>query len=400
MTWVWQHPGWPSFTVDRSRLQRLEARFLQAAGRRVGSWRHLQDRDRTELRVQWLSTEAFESSAIEGEILDRASLQSSIRRHFGLDGERRTASSAEVGMADMMMALFSEFDRPLDHDMLRRWHRMLMGGQRAVAAGAYRRHPEAMQIVSGPDYAPRVHYEAPPSRQVEAEMDRFLAWYAGTESTRDEASALTRAGTAHLYFVCIHPFEDGNGRIGRALAEKSLAQSLGEPSLIALSRTIARRRKAYYAALEGVGPSLDITDWLVWFAGTVVDAQLWSERRLVRSIQQAQFFERLRGELNRRQEKALLAMFRAEPDGFEGGLSSGNYRAITRAPASSATRDLADLVAKGALRKSGERRYTRYWLNLPPFGGLDEDGHDGIDRADGPDRVGVDARAAEERRDR
>ena len=143
---------------------------------------------------------------------------------------------------------------------------------------------------------------------------------------------------------------------------------------------------AYYAALEGVGPSLDITDWLVWFVGTVLDAQLWSERRLVRSIQQARFFERLRGALkrlrgalNRRQEKALLALFRSEPDGFEGGLSARNYQAITRPPASTATRDLADLVAKGALRRSGERRHTRYWLNLPPFECLHEHDVDWID---------------------
>ena len=372
MTWIWQHPNWPSFTVDRSRLQPLEARFLHEAGRRIGSWRHLDAQDQTELRVQWLSTEALESSAIEGEILDRASLQSSIRRHFGLGGDRRRASPAEAGVAEMMMALYSEFDSPLDHDMLWRWHRMLIGERREAAAGAYRQHREAMQIVSGPDYAPRVHYEAPPSSRIEAEMDGFLEWYAGTAAGQDEQSALTRAGTAHLYFVCVHPFEDGNGRIGRALAEKVLAQSLGEPSLIALSRTIARRRKAYYAALEGVGPSLDITDWLVWFADTVLDAQLWSERRLVRSIQQAQLFERLRGALNRRQEKALLALFRSEPDGFEGGLSAGNYRAITRAPGSTATRDLADLVAKGALRRSGERRHTRYWLNLPSFEPLHE----------------------------
>ena len=379
MTWIWQHPDWPAFTLDRSRLRPLEARFLHEAGRRIGAWRHLDARDQAELRVQWLSTEALETSAIEGEILDRASLQSSIRRHFGLGGERRAILPAEAGVADMMVSLYSEFDRPLDHDMLWRWHRMLMGERRAAAAGVYRQHREAMQIVSGPDYAPRVHYEAPPSDLVEAEMDRFLAWYAGTEAEQDELSALTRAGTAHLHFVCIHPFEDRNGRIGRAIAEKVLAQALGEPSLIALSRTIARRRKGYYAALEEVGPSLDIADWLVWFADTVLDAQLWSERRLVRSIQQAQLFERLRGTLNRRQEKALLALFRSEPDGFEGGLSAGNYRAITRAPASTATRDLADLVAKGALRRSGDRRHTRYWLNLPAFERLDEEERDGVD---------------------
>ncbi len=177
--------------------------------------------------------------------------------------------------------------------------------------------------------------------------------------------ALARAGAAHLYFVLIHPFEDGNGRIGRALAEKALARALGRPTLIALSRTVRRKRKAYYAALADANESLDITGWLLWFAGAVVEAQAWSERRLMRSIQQARMFDRLRGQLNPRQKKALLRLFRAEPDGFEGGLSAANYRGITGAPPTTATRDLADLVARGALRRSGERRHTRYRLALP-----------------------------------
>ena len=156
---------------------------------------------------------------------------------------------------------------------------MLMRERRELAViGDYRRHPEPMQVVSGPDYDRRIHYEAPPSHRMMAEMDRFVAWYGRIASTQNRLSALTWAGIAHLFFVWIHPFEDGNGRIGRALAEKALAQSLGEPSLIALSRIIARRRKAYYNALEAANRSLDVSDWLVWFAGTVLEAQLWSER--------------------------------------------------------------------------------------------------------------------------
>ena len=183
--------------------------------------------------------------------------------------------------------------------------------------------------------------------------------------------ALTRAGIAHFYFECIHPFEDGNGRIGRALAEKALAQSLGEPTRIALSRAIIHRQAAYYQALESAGRSLDITAWLLWFADTVLAAQSWSERRLIRLIERTRMFDRLRGRLNPRQEKALLRLFREEPEGFEGGLSAENYRRITRASSSTATRDLADLVAKGALRRTGERRHTRYWLDLPSFGTTD-----------------------------
>ena len=368
MKWVWQHSDWPDFRWDRSVLMPFEERFLHESGRRIGAWRQLTHEDQSELRVRWLSGEAVETSAIEGEILDRESVQSSIRRRFGLTADRKTASPAEEGVAEMMVALYHEFDRPLDHETLWRWHRMLMRDRSHLeAVGGYRRHPEAMQVVSGPDYKPKVHYEAPPSERMTEEMERFMEWYGRTASTGDRLSSLTWAGTAHLYFVRIHPFEDGNGRIARALAEKVLAQSLGEPSLIALSRTIARRRGAYYDILDKSCRSLDITDWLTWFAGTVLDAQVWSERGLIRSIQQTRLFDRLRGLLNPRQEKLLLRLFDAEPDGFEGGLSALNYQRITGATASTATRDLTGMVAMGALQKTGQRRHTRYWLNLPPF---------------------------------
>ena len=362
MTWIWQHAEWPSFVWDRSRLALLEDRFLHESGRRVGAWRHLPDQARTDLRIEWLSDEALDTSAIEGEILNRASVQSSIRRQFGLSGDPRRITPAEAGVAEMLVALYRTFDSPLDRATLWAWHRMLMRERPALAViGGYRQHAEAMQVVSGPDNRRRVHYEAPPSASVATEMDRFIAWYGRT----GRMPALTRAGIAHFYFVSIHPFEDGNGRIGRALAEKALAQSLGEPSLIALSRAIVRQRKAYYDVLEAANRSLDITDWLEWFAGIVLDAQAWSERRLTGLIEQTRMLDRLRGGLNPRQTKALLRLFREEPDGFQGGLSAANYRRITGAPASTATRDLADLVAKRALRRTGERRHTRYWLDLP-----------------------------------
>ena len=368
MTWIWQQSAWPRFTWDAVQLAPLEARFLHESGQRIGVWRHLADGDRTAVRVDWLRDEALDTSAIEGEILDRASVQSSIRRHFGLAAEARSTSRAAEGVSEMMVALFRDFDQPLEHETLWSWQRMLLGGRRDLEViGGYRRHSDPMQIVSGPDYRRKVHFEAPPSSRMAAEMDRFIAWYNGARSALLAQSPLTRAGIAHLHFVCIHPFEDGNGRIARALSEKALAQSLGEPSLIALSRRIAGRRKAYYDTLEAAGRSLDVTDWLVWFAGTVLDAQSWSTRRLIRSLEQTRLFDRLHNQLNPRQENVLLRLFEAEPDGFKGGLSAANYVRVTGAPPSTATRDLADLVSKGALRRTGERRHTRYWLNLPPF---------------------------------
>lgn len=368
MRWIWQLPDWPRYEWDRLRLQVLENRFLHESGRRVGAAVHLGEDEREELRIEWLTAEAVETSAIEGEILDRDSVRSSIRRHFGLSADRRKASPAESGVAEMMVALYREFDRPLTHETMREWHRVLMRDRPELTViGDYRRHSEAMQVVSGTVGRRRVHYEAPPSREVPEAMSGFVSWYRASGSADASLPPLTRAGLAHLYFVHVHPFEDGNGRIARALAQKALAESLGAPSVIALSRMISRRRRAYYDRLGRAGRSLEVTDWLSWFAETTLDAQIWSERRLIRSIEQKRMFDRLRDRLNERQRKVLSRLFQEEPDGLQGGLSAGNYQRITGTAASSATRDLADLVAKGALRRSGSRRHTRYWLDVPSF---------------------------------
>lgn len=224
----------------------------------------------------------------------------------------------------------------------------------------------AMHIVSGSLHDPVIHFEAPPSARVSAEMDAYLAWFNSAAPTGEAPlPALIRAGIGHLYFESIHPFEDGNGRLGRALAEKSLAQNIGQPSLIALAYTIERERKTYYEELARHQATLDITGWLIYFAETILKAQGNTLTRVAFYIAKARFCERFRGQLNDRQAKALARLFREGPDGFKGGLSAENYIAITQSSRATATRDLQDLVQKGALTRSGELRHTRYGLNLP-----------------------------------
>jgi Fic family protein len=223
-----------------------------------------------------------------------------------------------------------------------------------------------MQVVSGPVDRRKVHFEALPSKTVSREMAAFNAWFSRTApGGKQPLPALTRAGMAHLYFVSVHPFEDGNGRIGRAIAEKSLAQNLERPTLIALAYTIEAKRKAYYSALERINQRLEITDWLVWFAQTVLDAQEYTIRFVEFLIEKAKLYDRLAGALNERQQKVLARMFKEGLSGFKGGLSAENYIRITKTSASTATRDLQYLVAKGALRRTGELKQTRYHLNLP-----------------------------------
>jgi Fic family protein len=367
MVWNWQQSDWPVFTWNRSRLEAAEQQFLVGGGVFVGTAKHLGSEERDQLMIEAMSGEALTTSEIEGETLDRASVQSSVRRQLGLSTDARRVRPAEQGIAEMMVDLYRSFAEPLSTKILLRWHRMVMSGRRDLKdIGRYRTGAEPMQVVSHALYEPQVHFEAPPSRQMESEMARFFAWFHRTGPHGEEPlPALTRAGIAHLYFECIHPFEDGNGRIGRAISEKSLAESLGQPTLTALAAAILARRKAYYEALEAANKQNEITAWLAWFAGVTIEAQRRTIALVEFLIDKARLLDRLKGQLNERQEKALLRMLREGPDGFKGGLTAGKYSTITGASPATVTRDLADLVEKGALVRAGERRHARYDLAVP-----------------------------------
>ncbi|WP_128255585.1 Fic family protein [Falsirhodobacter deserti] len=364
MPWNWTQAGWPNFRYDSAAIAPFEQRFLMSSGEILGAVRHVTGEDRNRLRIDLLSEEAMRTSAIEGEVLDRSSVQSSLRRHFGLAADNAPARPREQGIAEMMADVYSGFADPLSGQTLCRWHGMLLSHDRGLETiGAYRRHDEAMQIVSGRIDRQTVHFEAPPSAQVPTEMRVFIDWFNRTVPNGPAPlPALTRAALGHLWFESVHPFEDGNGRIGRALAEKSLAQNIGQPSLIALAYTIERDRKTYYDKLETHQRTLDVTDWLVWFGQTVLDAQQATLDRVAFFIAKAKFYDLHRGRLNERQAKVVARMFREGPEGFKGGLSAENYISITGTSRATATRDLRDLVEIGALKRTGERRHTRYSL--------------------------------------
>ncbi len=367
MHWNWQHPDWPNFTWDRTQIATAEERFLLASGVVIGLIKHLGDEQHKQLLVELMSSEAVTTSKIEGELLDRDSVQSSIQRQLGLATDKRRASPAEQGIAEMMVDLYRSFREPLSQEALFAWHTMVTAGRRDLAdIGHYRTSKEPMQIVSGRIGASKVHFEAPPSERVSSEMNRFIGWLNQTAPNSEKVlPAITRAGIAHIYFESIHPFEDGNGRIGRAIAEKAAAQAVGQPILLALSTTILAHQKRYYEALERANRRIDITEWLIWFAGIALEAQRRSIAQVEFVIAKTKLLDRLHGKINARQEKALLRMFQEGPEGFKGGLSAGNYMTITEASPATTTRDLADLVQRGALVRSGEVRHARYALNLP-----------------------------------
>lgn len=364
MRWNWQQSDWPEFRWSTAALASFEAHFLQQSGVVIGSVKHLSSVDRSMLTIDLMTGEALKTSEIEGELLSRDSVQSSLRRQFGLETDHRRIPPAERGIAEMMVALYRDFAAPLDDVTLHAWHRMVVNGRPDIhAVGRYRDHQEPMQVVSGPLHKPKVHFEAPPSSAMHLEMARFVEWFAATAPGGPSAlPGLTRAGIAHLYFVSIHPFEDGNGRVGRAVAEKALSQAIGQPSLIALSSTIHRKRSAYYDALEAANKDIEITEWLLYFAETVLDAQTHSLALIDFLLAKTKYYDRFGALMNARQTKAISRMFRAGLNGFAGGLSAANYITIADTSRATATRDLSELVALGALRQTGTGKSTRYHL--------------------------------------
>jgi Fic family protein len=359
--WIWQWPDWPHFKYDPQPLDALEKQFLQNSGYLLGAFRHISSSEQEQLKIDLVSEEAIESSAIEGEFLDRSSVQASLRRNFGLHTPQRYIPASEQGIAYVMADVYKNYAVPLSDEVIFDWHSHLLSSRIDLNyIGRYRQHSEPMQIVSGPANRLKIHYEAPPSQVVPMAMKQFINWF----NTSTNLPALTRAGIAHVYFEMIHPLEDGNGRIGRAIAEKSLSQSLQQPVLSALSRTIQKNKKNYYAALATCNTNLEITAWLEYFANILIEAQHYTREYIEFLIAKTKLYDRSREQLNERQAKVIARIFQEGLEGFKGGLSAENYISITQTSRATATRDLQDLVMKQILFSTGERKSTRYFLNL------------------------------------
>ena len=364
--WNWQQKDWPKFIFDEEALKPFTARFLTHAGSFLGVLKHITKEDQEMLRIELIGSEAYKTSEIEGEILDRESLQSSIRRNFGLAVDPKKISKketklAEEGIAEMMYDLYKNFDRPLTHKQLFSWHKMLMKGHKKnLKIAAYRTHKEAMQVISGKLHDPKIHFEAPPSSRIKSEMNRFVKWFNHSKNM----SVLARASLAHLHFVLIHPFEDGNGRIARAITIKAISQALEHPSLISLSHIIQSKKKDYYSMLESSNKTLKIDDWMKYFSKTILAAQAYAQQSVDFIIFKAALFKKYGEQINERQKKVLSRIFCEGIEGFKGGLSAENYIKITKTSRATATRDLQVLITMQIFKKTGEGKWTRYFLSV------------------------------------
>ncbi len=366
MPYNWQQEDWPDFRYDLSGIEDVLFAFAERTGRAGGLLTGLTAEAQIEATMEIMAMEAMKTSAIEGELLSRKDVMSSIRNNLGLEGGHAAGDKRAAGAAALMIDVRNSFAAPLSEDTLFDWHRLIMQGHRNVAAGRWRTHTEPMQVVSGPVGHERVHFEAPPSSAVSGEMARFIQWFNDTASggKHEIRKAPVRSAVAHLYFESIHPFENGNGRIGRALSEKALSQGLGRPALLSLSRAIEAKRKEYYDALKEGQQSNEITPWITWFIRIILEAQIQAEEQIDFTLKKTRLFDRFRDRLNERQLKILRRMLEEGPAGFEGGMSAKKYMTITGASKATATRDLQDLTDKGVFAPAGGGRSTHYKINV------------------------------------
>lgn len=367
MRYNWQQSDWPDFRYDLTVVSEDLLAFAAHSGRVEGLLEGLPDELELDAVLDIMIAEALQSSAIEGETLDREAVMSSIRNRLGLNLKPQPVKSRMAdGAGELMVAVRSSFSESLSEEMLFSWHRMLLGGLDDLRVGDWRVGGDPMQVVSGRIDKPTVHFEAPPSTAVPHEMARYIAWFNRTAPTGEVPinSAPVRSAIAHLYFESIHPFEDGNGRLGRAISEKALSQNLGRPVVLSLSRTIEANRNAYYDALKAAQEGNEITGWIAWFVRTVLEAQLDAEAQIRFVVRKSKFFQRLEDQLNERQIKVLQRMLEAGPEGFQGGMNARKYVALTGSSKATATRDLQHLARMGAFTPIGAGRSTRYAIDL------------------------------------
>ncbi len=270
------------------------------------------------------------------------------------------------GAAALTLAVRDEYASPLSEAMLLDWHSKLLNWEKRISVGAWRTHKEPMQVVSGPVGKEKVHFEAPPSTRVPAAMKDCIDWFNSTAP--GEADAIdwppVRSALAHLYFESIHPFEDGNGRIGRAISEKALCQGLGGPITMSLSTVIEANRKSYYEELNAAQSERDVSGWVSYFVGVCLEAQNHAETHIRFTVRKARFFDQYKDQMNERQIRAVNRMFEAGPDGLVGGMNARKYISITKTSKATATRDLRGLQDLGVFRPEGGGRSVRYTLVL------------------------------------
>lgn len=362
--YLWQQPDWPHWRFDAAALAGPLARAHRAQGHLLGRMADLGLALREQTTLQVLTQEVIKTSEIEGERLDLQAVRSSIARRLGVDiGALAPADRHVEGAVEMVLDATSHFDQPLAPERLFGWHAALFptgySGMTRIHTGAWRDDASGpMQVISGAGRREKVHYQAPPANELARQTEAFLQWF----NADAPGDALIKAGLAHLWLVTLHPFDDGNGRISRAVGDMALARAEGSSQrFYSLSAQIQRERKAYYEQLETTQKgTLDVTAWLDWFLGCLLRAVEGADGLLTAVRGKARFWQRWAGTaLNERQIKLINRLL----DGFEGKLTTAKWAALAKCSSDTALRDINELLACGLLRKlEGGGRSSGYEL--------------------------------------
>ena len=361
--YIWQQKEWPHWSFNLPELSTLLAQVNLERGRLLGAMSSLGFTLSEEASLKALASEVIKSSEIEGELLDHAAVRSSISRRLGLDSAGLVSSNKHVdGVVEMVLDATRNHDKPLSEERIFGWHAALFptgySGMYKLNVATFRSdHDGQMQVVSGRLGHEKVHYEAPPANALKAEMAYFLHWL-NNESNLDP---VIKAGIAHIWFVTIHPFDDGNGRIGRAVCDMALARADGTSQrFYSLSAQMQREREDYYNNLECAQKgTLDATEWLAWFLGCLLRAVTGANDELKGMLYLATISHRApNGKLNERQLKILNMM----NNGFNGNLTTGKWAKLTQCSTDTALRDISELVEMSVLIRAGESKRGAHYL--------------------------------------
>ena len=367
MKYIWQLADFPEFKYDTTKLLALVEESVVLIGEVRGIMKGFSPVLQDEVSAQVMLSEAIKTSEIEGEYFSREDVMSSLMMNLGLiDYVLPSKNKNADAIAQLMIEVRNNYNQPLTLEMILHWHEILMKHHNNIHGGALRSSSEPMQVISGRYGDIEVHYEAPPSKDLPLLLESFFEWYRTFEDSTlgTIGEAIILSALSHLYFETLHPFEDGNGRVGRAITEKVLAEKLQSPLFISLSACIEKNKSTYYEEIKKAQRSLEVTDWLVYSIQVLI--QGLKETVLVVQFvrKKTEFYDRYNRELNERQRKVINKMFNQGVSGFEGGMTAKKYVSINKTTKSTATRDLQELVDKNIFVRKGGGRSTAYELNL------------------------------------
>ena len=367
MNYIWQLENFPDFSYSTEKLLPGIQNFALELGETNGILQGFSEETKRDVFTELLLSEALKTSEIEGEYFSREEVISSLKLNLGYkDFHKTTKNKKANAIAVLMIEVQKSYNKTLDENLLLDWHKILMEYEESINHGQFRKGKEPMQVVSGSFGNFTVHYEAPPAKDLPVLIPEFIGWYKSfTEPNLGKVGeAMLLAAIAHLYFETLHPFEDGNGRIGRALAEKALAEKLEIPIFVGLSKAIEKDKSRYYNELKKAQRNLQITDWVHYFFDILNAALINSKNVVTFTLKKVRFFDSFQDQLNERQLKAINKMMEQGEEGFEGGMTAKKYISINKTSKATATRDLQQLAEMNAFIKVGAGRSVSYELNM------------------------------------